>query len=213
MLSLSHPSDPTSYSRPASPILKFTSGTTYKKPNLTLLFSDAAREDVDTMRPNKDVADRLFEQYWLNVHPISRTVHKPSLEQVYCEIYGEDPSTQLSNSAHALVAASLFAGLVSMGQESYIEHFGGSKKTRAVFEDEMQRFTETSLGCCSLAHTKNFRALQALVAYLVSVQCVSNLSAENCLALARAGHEQRELTYAAPSPFNSWPTRLATQRY
>ena len=137
------------------------------------------------MRPTKEVADRLFEQYWLNVHPISRTVHKPSLEQMYREIYGEDPSTQLPNSAYALVHASLFAGLVSMDQEIYIEHFGGSKITRAAFEDDMQRFTEVSLGCCSLAHTKNFRALQALVGYLVSVQYVSSFSAENHPTLAR----------------------------
>lgn len=136
------------------------------------------------MRPTKEVADRLFEQYWLNVHPISRTAHKPSLEQMYREIYGDDPSTQLPNSAYALVSASLFAGLVSMDQEIYIEHFGGSNTTRAAFEDNMQRFTEASLGCCSLAHTKNLRALQALVVYLVSVQYGSNMSAENYLTLA-----------------------------
>ncbi len=159
------------------------------------------------MRPTKNVADRLFEQYWLNVHPISRTVHKPSLEQMYCEIYGEGPSTQLPNSAYALVSASIFAGLVSMDQEIYLDHFAGSKITRVAFEDDMQRCTEASLGCCSLAHTKDIRTLQALVTYLVSVEHVSNLSAENCLALARASHEQRKLTYAAPSPFNAWLTR------
>lgn len=129
------------------------------------------------MRPTKKVADRLFQQYWFNVHPISRTVHKPSLEQMYREIYGEDPSTQLSNSASAVVFASLFAGLVSMDEETYIEHFGGSKENKATFEDGMQRLTETMLGYCSLAHTKNLRALQALVVYLVSVHYLSNLSA------------------------------------
>ena len=137
------------------------------------------------MRPTKEVADRLFDQYWSNVHPISRTVHKPSLEQMYREIYSEDPSTLLPNSAYALVFASLFAGLVSMDQEIYIEHFGGSKITRAAFEDNMQRFTEASMSRCSLAHTKKFRALQALVVYLVSVQYVSSFSAENHPTLAR----------------------------
>ena len=180
-----HPSDSTDYSRLASLNLKFISGTTYKKPNLTFLYSDATREDVDSMRPSKEVADRLLDQYWSNVHPISRTVHKPSLEQMYREVYGEDPSAQLPNSVYALVFASLFAGLVSMDHDTYIEHFGGSEITRATFEDNMQKVTEASLGCCSLAHTKNFRALQALVVYLVSVQYVWNLSAEIYRALSR----------------------------
>ena len=136
------------------------------------------------MRPTKEVAERLFQQYWFNVHPISRTVHKPSLEKIYREIYGEAPSTQLSNSAYALVFASLFAGLVSIDEETYIEHFGGNKETKATHEDDMQRLTETMLGYCNLAHTKNLRALQALVVYLVSVQCLSTLSAESNLALA-----------------------------
>lgn len=122
------------------------------------------------MRPNKEVADRLFGQYWLNVHPISRTAHKPSLEQMYREIYGEQPSTQLPNSAYALVFTSLFAGLVSMDHETYVHHFSDSRITRAAFEDNMQQFAEATLGCCRLAHTKNFQALQALVVYLVSVQ-------------------------------------------
>ena len=122
------------------------------------------------MRPTKEVADRLFGQYWLNVHPISRAVHKPSLEQMYREIYGGQPSTQLSNSAYALVFTSLFAGLVSMDQETYVQHFMDNGLTRADFEKCMQQLAEATLGCCSLAHTKNFRALQALVVYLVSVQ-------------------------------------------
>ena len=136
------------------------------------------------MRPSKELADRLFEQYWLNVHPISRTVHKPTLLQIYREMYGGDQSTQLPNSAYALLFASLFAGLVSMDWETYNEHFGGSETTRAALEDNMQRLTETVLGHCSLAHTKSLRALQALVVYLVSVQNLSNLSAESYLALA-----------------------------
>ena len=139
------------------------------------------------MRPSKELADRLFEQYWLNVHPISRIVHKSSLVQLYQEIYTADQSTQLPNSAYALVFTSLFAGLVSMDWETYTEHFklpgGDSKTTRAAFEDNMQRLTETVLGYCSLAHTKDLRALQALVAYLVSVQYVSNLCADIYLAL------------------------------
>ena len=142
---------------------------------------------MDNMRPSKELADRLFEQYWLNVHPICRIVHKSSLVQLYREIYGENQSTQLPNSAYALVFASLFAGLVSMDWETYTEHFKhfrDSKTTRAAFEDNMQRLTETVLGYCSLAHTKDLRALQALVAYLVSVQYVSNLCAESYLALA-----------------------------
>ena len=144
------------------------------------------------MRPTKEIADRLFSQYWLNVHPISRTVHKPSLEQMYSQVYGEQPSTQLPNSAYALLFTSLFAGLVSMDQEAYIENFNDSGITRAAFEDNMQQFAEATLGCCSLAHTKNFRALQALVVYLVSVQDDSNLSPKiilsSCaLAMSRGG--------------------------
>ena len=133
------------------------------------------------MRPTKEVADRLFRQYWLNVHPISRTVHKPSLEQMYRGIYGEQPSMQLPISAYALVFTSLFAGLVSMDQETYTQHFSDSGVTRAAFEDNMQQFAEATLGCCSLAHTKNVLALQALVIYLVSIQDVSSLSAEIAL--------------------------------
>ena len=137
------------------------------------------------MRLSKELADPLFEQYWLNVHPISRIVHKSSLVQLYQEIYGEEQSTQLPNSAYALVFVSLFTGLVSMDWETYNELFkGDSKTTRAAFEDSMQRLTETVLGYCSLAHTKDLRALQALVAYLVSVQYVSKLCAEIYLALA-----------------------------
>ena len=146
------------------------------KPDLALLFSNASRGNVDNMCLSKELADRLFEQYWLNVHPISRIVHKSSLVQLYREIYGEDQSTQLPNSAYALVFVSLFAGLVSMDWETYTEHFvGDSKTTRAAFENDMQRLTETVLGYCSLAYTKDLRALQALVAYLVSAQYVSHV--------------------------------------
>lgn len=74
---------------PASPNLKFTCETAFQKPNLGLFCSGATRTDMNTMRPTKELADRPFEQYRLNVHPISRTVHKPSLEQVYREIYGD----------------------------------------------------------------------------------------------------------------------------
>ena len=88
---------------------------------------------------------------------------------------------QLPNSAYALVFTSLFAGLVSMDQETYTQHFSDSGVTRAAFEDNMQQFAEATLGCCSLAHTKNVRALQALVIYLVSIQDVSSLSAEIAL--------------------------------
>ena len=135
------------------------------------------------MRPTKEIADCLFGQYWLNVHPISRTVHKPSLEQMYSQVYGEQRSTQPPNSAYALVFTSLFAGLVSMDQEAYIKNFSDSGMTKETFEDNMQQFAEATLGTCSLAHTKNFRALQALVVYLVSVHDVSNISAKIPLPL------------------------------
>ena len=167
LLCLNHPGDPVNESRQAPVALTFAFGSTYKKPDLSRLFSDASREDVDTGRLSKEIADLLLERYWVNVHPIARTVHRPSLQRIYDGLYGDVSCKEIPSSELALVSAVLFAGLVSMDEQAYDEQISGTKLSKASLEADMQQTTETLLGCCKLLQTTSFRVLQALVVYLV----------------------------------------------
>ncbi len=141
-------------------------GPTYIAPSSSFFFSSGQNPaSLIDFLPSKPIADRLLDQYWLAVHPLCRTVHKPSFLRRYSAFWGDvEAGIEPPGSVQAVVFAALFSGVVSMPDEAVLMQFGTTKKELV---ENFQMGTETALGRANVIRTTKVETLQALVMYMV----------------------------------------------
>lgn len=155
----------------------FQPGDTYIAPISGFPFSDGLGDE--THRPTRELADILMKQYWTCVHPITRTIHKPSFERAYCMFWagGRTPT-----STRALIFAAMFSAVVSMPKDHPILHQIRDEEGNLL--EKFQSSTEALLGRAHLARTTKLETIQAAVTYLVS----KGLSLHRCENTLQSQH-------------------------
>ncbi|MCJ1386821.1 hypothetical protein MMC17_009949 [Xylographa soralifera] len=188
--------DPTQ-SIPSMPAYFVAPGPTYIAPTSSFFFATGSHGNslIDFL-PSKYAADRLIQQYWYAVHPIARTVHRPSFQRRY-DIFWNEVALGIEpvGSLQALVFAAMFAGVVSMPEGTILDDFGVAKKD---LQENFQQGTETALIRANLLRTTKTETMQAFVIYMISL-CRDQISRAHsalvgmgirlaeCMALHRDG--------------------------
>lgn len=141
-------------------------GPTYIAPSSSFFFSSGQNTaSLIDFLPSKPIADRLLNQYWLAVHPLCRTVHRPSFLRRYNAFWADvETGVEPPGSLQAVVFAALFSGVVSMSDNAVLMHFGTTRKDLV---ENFQMGTETALGRANVIRTTKVETLQALVMYMV----------------------------------------------
>ncbi|MCJ1439108.1 hypothetical protein MMC27_008499 [Xylographa pallens] len=174
-------------------------GPTYIAPTSSFFFGTGSHGNslIDFL-PSKYAADRLMQQYWYAVHPIARTVHRPSFQRRYDIFWNEVVlGIEPVGSLQALVFAAMFAGVVSMPEGKILEDFGVAKKD---LQENFQQGTETALIRANILRTTKTETMQAFVMYMIPL-CRDQISRAHsalvgmgirlaeCMALHRDGTE------------------------
>ncbi|KAL8763498.1 MAG: hypothetical protein Q9184_000710 [Pyrenodesmia sp. 2 TL-2023] len=174
-------------------------GPTYIAPSSSFFFSSGQNPaSLIDFLPSKPIADRLLNQYWLAVHPLCRTVHRPSFLRRYSAFWADvEAGIEPPGSVQAVVFAALFSGVVSMPDKDVLMQFGTTKKDLV---DNFQMGTETALGRANVIRTTKVETLQALVMYMIPL-CRGEISRSHsalvgtalriaeCMGLHRDGSE------------------------
>ncbi|MCJ1345373.1 hypothetical protein MMC31_003580 [Peltigera leucophlebia] len=174
-------------------------GPTYLAPSSGFLFSHSSSPAswIDFL-PSKSVADRLLNQYWNSVHPISRLVHKPSFIRRYNTFWEEIRSgIEPVGSLQAVVFSAMFSAVVSLPEENILMEFGVSKKDLV---GNFQMGTEGALARANIIRTIKIETLQAFVMYMIplcraevsrshSALCGTGIRIAQCMGLHRDGTE------------------------
>lgn len=115
--------------------------------------------------PPKPVTDSLIAQYWTAVHPVARTVHRPSFERRY-DIFWSDVATGTVPpfSLQALVFAALLSATTSLKDEEVRRSF---RSSRSSFINNFRQAAEYALTKANVLRTTKLETIQALVTYLV----------------------------------------------
>jgi len=135
-----------------------------------MLATGVDRALLEAHLPARAVVDRLIANYWVHVHPIARTVHRPSFERQYQKFWirvnmGMEPRS----SFQAVLFAALLSSVVSMDVSTVRTEYGAEK--RALVEN-FREGAEAALAKANFLSTTKFETLQAFVMYLVSSICL-----------------------------------------
>ncbi|KAI4143111.1 MAG: hypothetical protein LQ341_003010 [Variospora aurantia] len=174
-------------------------GPNYIAPSSSFFFSSGQNTaSLIDFLPSKPIADRLLYQYWLAVHPICRTVHRPSFLRRYNVFWADvEAGVEPPGSLQAVVFAALFSGVVSMSENAVLMQFGTTRKDLV---ENFQMGTETALGRANVIRTSKVETLQALVMYMIPL-CRGEISRSHsalvgtalriaeCMGLHRDGSE------------------------
>ncbi|KAH8689096.1 hypothetical protein BGW36DRAFT_309164 [Talaromyces proteolyticus] len=124
--------------------------------------------------PSRTVSDRLLEHYWFSVHPVARTLHRPTFAQRYETLWElMDARADISASLGAIVLAVLFSAVVSMDSEDVSIRISSSKQELC---SRLQLGVELALSQANLLRSNKMETLQAFVTYLLPT----------CLDISRA---------------------------
>ncbi|KAF2459638.1 fungal-specific transcription factor domain-containing protein [Lineolata rhizophorae] len=123
--------------------------------------------------PSKVAADRLLKQYWLAVHPIAHTMHKPSFERQYASFWNQvSTGVEPPFSFQAVILAALLSAAISMPENEVLLEFGVAKQELV---ENFREGTETALARANFLRTTKLETLQAFVMYLIPL-CRSEVS-------------------------------------
>lgn len=149
-------------------------GPAYLAPSSNAFWSSSVQLNLHTIQHDRSQADYLLSQYWLNVHPVARVLHRPSFESRW-ESYWEATynSLQVPKSLQALVTAVLFSAVVSIPQETITHDLGSSKD---MLITDLKAVTEAALSRADWIRSSKIETLQAVVIYLVGVVALILLS-------------------------------------
>ena len=119
-----------------------------------------------TYLPSKTLVGKLLERYWEAVHPIVRTLHRPSFERKYDTFWksvaaGMEPP----RSFQAVIFAVLLQSIISVPEDKVSTEFGVEKKELV---ENFKTGCETALTKANFLRTTKLETLQAAVMYLVS---------------------------------------------
>jgi hypothetical protein len=122
--------------------------------------------------PSKYAAEKLLAHYWVAVHPISRTVHRPSFEQRYRKLWRDvATASEPPASIAAIVFAVLFSAAVSVSDDTTFGELGVSRES---ILEQLQSGTECALQRANVSRTTKTETFQALIIYLVRFKSSHN---------------------------------------
>lgn len=115
--------------------------------------------------PSKAACDQLVAQYWVAVHSMCKTVHRPSFEVQNNHFWsaittGNEPIPALQ----ALVLSVMFSAAVSMTEDQIAHRF---RTSRSALIDTLRSGTEMALSKANLLRTTKVAVMQAFVIYLI----------------------------------------------
>lgn len=161
--------------------------------------------------PSKTAADALMSQYFLAVHHMCRTVHRPTLEAQYTLFWREIAvGNEPVPSFQAIVFAAMFSGAVSMDEQQILQSFG---TTKASLVDSLRSGTEFALSKANLLRTTKLDTMQAFVMYLVplvrgEVSRAHSALVGTAIRLAECMGLHRDGTHYAMTPVETHVRRL-----
>ena len=155
---------PSSWMSPSNDFLAPSSGF-YFAPGIE-------KTTVMTYLPNKILVDKLLTHYWEAVHPIVRTVHRPSFERKY-DVFWKSVASGIEphRSFQAVIFAALLQSIISMPAEKALSEFGAEKLGLV---NNFKLGTESALSRANFLRTTKLETLQATVMYLVSISFYSS---------------------------------------
>ncbi|KXT04453.1 hypothetical protein AC579_632 [Pseudocercospora musae] len=115
--------------------------------------------------PSKNASDQLVQQYWLAVHYMCRTVHRPTFEAQYAVFWGQIATgSEPSPSIQAIMFAAMFSAAVSMSNDAVMQRFGTTKNSLV---DSLRSGTEMALAKANFLRTTKVDTMQAFIMYLI----------------------------------------------
>lgn len=138
-----------------------------------------------THLPNKVTVDKLLVNYWEAVHPIVRTLHRPSFERKY-DAFWRDIATNIEppKSFQAVVFGMLLQSIVSMPADKTMAVLGAEKQSLV---DNFRLGSEAALSRANFMRTTKLETLQATVMYLVSLS--QNFRTFSFTSCVRSAHK------------------------
>lgn len=103
----------------------------YVAPSSGFFFAPGVQKStLMTYLPSKVMVDRLVAHYWVAVHVIARTLHRPSFERRYEKFWTNiNAGIEPRNSLQAVVFGVLLNSIVSMPEDTVLIEFGVSKES------------------------------------------------------------------------------------
>ncbi|KAI2475699.1 fungal specific transcription factor domain containing protein [Pyrenophora tritici-repentis] len=130
-----------------------------------ILASGVDRALLESHLPARAVVDRLIANYWIRVHPIARTVHRPSFERQYQNFWIRmNMGMKPRSSFQAVLFAALLSSMVSMSADTVRNEYGAEKRTLV---DNFREGAEAALVKANFLRTAKLETLQAFVMYLI----------------------------------------------
>jgi hypothetical protein len=139
----------------------------YVAPGSNFFFAPGVQKtSLSTHLPSKVLVDKIIAHYWIAVHTIARTVHRPTFERQYSLFWTNiNAGIEPRNSFQAIVFAMLLSSIVSIPAERVLAEFGVDKKGLV---DNFREGTEAALARANFLSTTKLETIQAFVMYLVS---------------------------------------------
>ncbi|KAJ4300789.1 hypothetical protein N0V90_002877 [Kalmusia sp. IMI 367209] len=163
-----------------------------------------------TYLPNKVLVDKLIAHYWEAVHPIVRTVHRPSFERKYDAFWkniaaGIEPP----RSFQAVLFAALLSSVVSLPTDRCLNEFAAEKQGLV---DNFRLGSESALARANFLRTTKLETLQAIVMYLLAL-CRAEVSrAHSALTGAVIRLAECMGLHRDPSTYSSNPVEIQIRR-
>lgn len=159
-------------------------GATYIPPSSGFFFGQIGQAPAFIqLLPQRHVADRLLERYWVAAHPITTCVHKPTFEKQYASFwdhvtYNYEPPPPLQS----LVFAAWFTAAVGLEDDVAMQHYGYTKQQLV---DLMKIGTESALAKANFLRTTRVDTMQAFIMYLIPL-CRAEVSRAHSVLLGAA---------------------------
>lgn len=129
-----------------------------------LLGQPAPNDDWLTFLPTRATADKLLERYWVSVHPVARTLHRPTFAQRYETLWElVDTGTNIPASLGAIVLAVMLAASLSMSKDETPM----SPQYTQEMTNRLKQGVELALSKANLLVSNKTETLQAFITYLV----------------------------------------------
>ncbi|TKA32186.1 hypothetical protein B0A50_01434 [Salinomyces thailandicus] len=150
----------------ASPKSYIGPGPDYIAPASSFFFpgTDVKTSWIDYL-PTKSAADQLVAQYFVAVHYMCRTVHRPTFEAQYTLFWSQIATgNEPTPSIQAIMFAAMFSAAVSLEETQVVQRFGTS---RAALVDSLRSGAELALAKANFLRTTRVDVMQAFVMYLI----------------------------------------------
>ncbi|KAI4263155.1 MAG: hypothetical protein L6R42_001695 [Xanthoria sp. 1 TBL-2021] len=161
--------------------------------------------DLRFLHPNPFQIENMCNIYLMNVDPINRILHKPTLRKFITGAKDHLDTMPGGSKMQALMFAMYFAAITSLTPEECMKDFGEQKT------ELLARYrygTEQALVQADILNSMEMVTLQALVIYLICIRChddsrVAWTLTSIAIRIAHALDLHRDDSFASLSPFNT----------